>query len=88
MYRPCKIATFASVKGCQNNFHRIREYAELDLSRALRVQLLALHRAPQQSYTVPESVTQMLPELWQAWCSEHFPGELVQCPTTSWEKTF
>lgn len=34
MYRPCKIAAFASVKGYQNNFHRIIENAELGLSRA------------------------------------------------------
>lgn len=48
-------------------------------------QLLVLHRTPQQSPCVPESIFQMLLELRQARCC---PGELAQCQHPLGEKPF
>lgn len=42
-----------------------------------QVQLLTLHKTPQQSRPVPENVVQTLPELCQAWGCSHCPGEPV-----------
>lgn len=38
------------------------------------VQLLPLHRSCEESHHVPDSIVQILFELQQAWCCDHFPG--------------
>lgn len=50
------------------------------------VEFLALHKTPQESHQVPKRVVQMLLELWQAWCCDHFHGKLFQCPAILWVK--
>lgn len=55
-------------------------------TRIIKVQLLSLHRTPQESHPVPESTVQTLPELCQALCCDQCPGELFQCPATLWAK--
>lgn len=35
------------------------------------VQILVLHRTPQKSHSVPESVVQTFLELWQPWYYDH-----------------
>lgn len=45
--------------------------------------------APQKNYLMTKSIVQMLHELWQAWCCDHFPEEPV--PGTTYphsEETF
>lgn len=55
-------------KGCAQN-HRVVEQAELEgTHQDHEVQLLALHRTPQESHHAPESIVQTLLELKQAWC--------------------
>lgn len=63
-----------------NNCHRIMDYAELEgVDQDHPVQLLVLHRTPQES-KVSESTVQMLLELWQTWGCDHCFGEPVPEP--------
>lgn len=57
---------------------QITEKAELEVTHKDHgVQLLALHGTSPRSQPVPESIVQILLELRQAWCSDHFSGELT-----------
>lgn len=47
------------------------------LDRDHGTQRLALHRTPQQSHHVPESIAQTLLEPGQVWGRDHCPGEPV-----------
>lgn len=66
-----------------NNCQSIMDYAELEgVNQDHPVQLLVLHRTTQESQ-VPESIFQMLLELWQTWGCDHHPGEPVPEPNHS-----
>lgn len=62
-------------------FIKIIKYPELeDIHKNHEVQLLSLHSTSQKSNHTSENVVQMLLELQQAWCPDHFPGEHVPVP--------
>lgn len=45
--------------------------------RITNFQLLAHCGTPQEAHHVPENIVQILLELCQAWCSDHFPQKPI-----------
>lgn len=61
-----------------NQLILIIKYPELEKThKGHWVQLLPSHRITQKSDNISDSIVQMLLELCQAWCHDHFPGETI-----------